>query len=427
MHPAACAIVHLHLQIRVWIGVVLFNVGAFCDVATNKENGRWAVGAMREKERVDGSENVSRPGRMAFKLWSLDEETLYEHVFERYMQLEAQCRELPQDLGIQDKSSGVLELAIEPLGVEASKKKKRVRRRNKADAAKDDWGIAVDSYHVRVEQSISSLHSSRDNDNSTTGYVVWSTTPFFINWLLYSASAAPFRLGTQVEVVHGPSCEGHMLDLPKLINLSGTDRSKRGILELGAGISGILPVVLGNFVDVYVSTDQRGILNKLKHNTLENLSQLTRRQCVSRTLRLEPPPTTPSETATLELPSKPTLDLEVTALDWEKINLRDETTHSLHLELSLLGRTSSSVYVLAMDVIYNEYLIDPFLKTLEQLKYCFQSTYNLKFHAVVGLHLRSQDVTTLFLERAVIEHDLAVYDIVDQAIQESRFNFYLIT
>ncbi|QID86728.1 Ribosomal protein lysine methyltransferase [Saccharomyces pastorianus] len=352
---------------------------------------------------------------MAFKLWSLDEETLYEHVFERYMQLEAQCRELPQDLGIQDKSSGVLELAIEPLGVEASKKKKRVRRRNK------------DDYHVRVEQSISSLHSSRDNDNSTTGYVVWSTTPFFINWLLYSASAAPFRLGTQVEVVHGPSCEGHMLDLPKLINLSGTDRSKRGILELGAGISGILPVVLGNFVDVYVSTDQRGILNKLKHNTLENLSQLTRRQCVSRTLRLEPPPTTPSETATLELPSKPTLDLEVTALDWEKINLRDETTHSLHLELSLLGRTSSSVYVLAMDVIYNEYLIDPFLKTLEQLKYCFQSTYNLKFHAVVGLHLRSQDVTTLFLERAVIEHDLAVYDIVDQAIQESRFNFYLIT
>ena len=69
-----------------------------------------------------------------------------------------------------------------------------------------------------------------------------------------------------------------MLELPKLINLTGTDFSKRGILELGAGISGILPVILGNFVDVYVSTDQRGILTKLKHNIIENLSQLTRKQ-----------------------------------------------------------------------------------------------------------------------------------------------------
>lgn len=38
-----------------------------------------------------------------------------------------------------------------------------------------------------------------------------------------------------------------MLELPRLIDLTGADRGKRGILELGAGISGILPVILGNF------------------------------------------------------------------------------------------------------------------------------------------------------------------------------------
>ncbi|CAI4046194.1 hypothetical protein SKDZ_12G1820 [Saccharomyces kudriavzevii ZP591] len=361
---------------------------------------------------------------MAFKLWALDEDTIYEHVFERYMQLEAQCGTLPQDLGIQDRSKGVLELAIEPL---SRQRKKRVRRRNKTGLIEEDLGVAVDSYHVSIEQSISSLHSSRDNDNSTTGYVVWSTTPFFINWLLYSGSAAPFRLGTQVEVVNGSSCEGHTLELPKLINLSGTDRSKRGILELGAGISGILPVILGNFVDVYVSTDQRGILNKLKHNIRENLSQLTRRQCVSRTLQSGVQTFKPIDATTVEPPPKPTLSLEATAFDWEKINLQDEKTHTLHPELSLIGETSTSVYVIAMDVIYNEYLIDPFLKTLVQLKHWFQTIYSLKFHAIVGIHLRSQEVTTLFLEKAIIENRLTLYDIVDQAIQESRFNFYLIT
>ncbi|EHN01234.1 YLR137W-like protein [Saccharomyces cerevisiae x Saccharomyces kudriavzevii VIN7] len=299
MHPAACAIVHLHLQIRVWT-VVFFNVGAFCDVATNKEN--WPGQCYQREIMFAAAEDADGLDRMAFKLWALDEDTIYEHVFERYMQLEAQCGTLPQDLGIQDRSKGVLELAIEPL---SRQRKKRVRRRNKTGLIEEDLGVAVDSYHVSIEQSISSLHSSRDNDNSTTGYVVWSTTPFFINWLLYSGSAAPFRLGTQVEVVNGSSCEGHTLELPKLINLSGTDRSKRGILELGAGISGILPVILGNFVDVYVSTDQRGILNKLKHNIRENLSQLTRRQCVSRTLQSGVQTFKPIDATTVEPPQNP--------------------------------------------------------------------------------------------------------------------------
>lgn len=215
---------------------------------------------------------------------------------------------------------------MNPLGWKAAEKK-RVRRRNKASSVEEDQNVAVDSYHVSVGQSISSLHSSRDNGNSTTGYVLWSTTPFFINWLLYSTSAAPFRLGSQVEVTCGSSCEGHMLELPRLIDLTGADRGKRGILELGAGISGILPVILGNFVDTYVSTDQKGILNKLKDNIMENLSQLTRKRCISRSLRLELPTVEPvgdADITAASLPSKSTLHLEVAALDWEKINLQDK-------------------------------------------------------------------------------------------------------
>lgn len=79
---------------------------------------------LSRRENGYGSEDANGLGRMAFKLWLLDEETIYEHVFERYTQLEGQSGKLAQDLGIQDRRGGVLEITFEPSGLEGGRKKK---------------------------------------------------------------------------------------------------------------------------------------------------------------------------------------------------------------------------------------------------------------------------------------------------------------
>lgn len=254
------------------------------------------------------------------------------------------------------------------------------------------------------------MHSQVDNDNSTTGYVLWSTTPFFLKWLLYDKGAQPLRDGSEVSII---DLEDEKSDLkmyiPPLLNLSDKEINSNHItvIELGAGISGILPVLLSNFVNNYICTDQRGILNKLKHNIKENLLQLNRRKCVSASLGLSQDDPEDGEMRKV--------NLEVLPLDWETFKIPEQ-----YPDLLRAKTISNIVYILAMDVIYNEYLIDPFLKTLKTLMQFFAE----KAHCIVGIHLRDQDVVVQFLEKAMLEYQLSVYHVVDPTLQSSRFSLY---
>lgn len=359
---------------------------------------------------------------MAFQLVRLDEDSLYEHIFERYVELERHTATLKQDLGIQQRDASTLEIDIEPPepSDEVVRVKKSGRRRRKGDRPAEDEGARTydERYSVVVEQSLSNLNSSVSNNNSTTGYVLWSSTPFFLRWLLYSAEAQPFRNGNVAVEVEGASED--TIIVPGMYSGAQGDV---GILELGTGISPLLASVLCNHVSGYVCTDQRGILNKLKQNLRENVSQITRRRCVSASLDIENEPEG-AILEELEEPSrarrKPTVRLEVQELDWEKFS-----ADVPHPYLDQLATECETVYILAMDVIYNEYLIGPFLRTLSALRDLFGKKQT-RVRCLVGVHLRSQDIATRFLEQAVVEYELPVHSIRGAAIDQSRYALYLV-
>ena len=99
------------------------------------------------------------------RLVPLEEETLYEYIFERYMELESNIGQLSQDLGIQSRNQSAVEIDI------FNEEKSKVQNK--------------DAFTLTIEQSLTSLNSSQDNNNSTTGYVLWTTSCFMIKWLLY--------------------------------------------------------------------------------------------------------------------------------------------------------------------------------------------------------------------------------------------------
>lgn len=340
-------------------------------------------------------------------LLELDEETLYDHICERYMELNANADDLKQDLGIENKEINCLEIDIEPDVSIIDSKKSRRRRNKKVEN--------FDSFSFNIDQSITSLYSSQDNNNSTTGYVLWSTTPFFIKWLLYSEGSLPLREGMDVDLVNR---EGQY-HLPAIFNNKKTDHGQKvGIIELGTGISSILTLILSNYVDRYLATDQRGILNKLKSNIKENLIQLNKRKCVSATLQVD-------QTEIVEdLSTQRIVRLETDVLDWETFQLVN-ANEDKYPYLQAIKQDCKTVYIMAMDVIYNEYLIEPFLGTLKRLR-DYYMVGGSKVVCLVGMHMRSEGVVTEFLETAILEYDLPIKYVDDMAWNTSRHSLYII-
>lgn len=332
---------------------------------------------------------------MTAKLKLLDEDGIYEHLFERYSLLQKHANELKQDLGIVSRSSSDLEVSFEP----------------------QPGSHVKEHFNFEIAQSLSSLNSSRDNNNSTTGYVVWSTTPFFLQWLLYSPSGAIFGKGGTIEVEGDASHSAY--ELPAIFGSRTVDTDESSdvpaapqhiIVELGAGIAGMLCVALANYVDKYVCTDQKGLLNGLKRNIKHNIDELRLRNMESSTLGFEISRRTALKT-----------ELDVLDLDWESFGLKSPNFHTL-----LTPAGPSTVCILSMDVVYNEFLIAPYLRTLKKLLQTYEKSGNTSF-AILGIQLRDQDVVEMFLSTAVVQFELKVCAIVDSEIDKTRFGLYYIT
>ncbi|CDH10461.1 probable Ribosomal N-lysine methyltransferase 5 [Zygosaccharomyces bailii ISA1307] len=327
---------------------------------------------------------------MPFQLQPLDIDNIHEHIFECYTQLASLSNEVSQDLGIHQKTN-IVHVDIEPPDPTRYKREKL---------------NCPEPYNFIIEQSLPGLYSS-SNGNSTTGFVLWSTTPAFIQWLLYDPNASELRIGGSVKTI-GSS-------IARSIPAMFSGKQSTGIVELGGGVSGILPVILGNYVDYYICTDQRGILNKMKHNIRENILQLNRRRCFSQSMGI-------NSTEDEEELAGNAVNLEIMLLDWEKFKLKDNACYP---HLYCLAQKSSTVYIVAMDVIYNDFLIDPFLKTLSQIRDYFIQK-KLQTHCLIGIHLRAEDMVSDFLEKAVLEYRLPLNHVVDPFLESTRFSLYYI-
>lgn len=384
-------------------------------------------------------------------LLKLTDDILFEHIIDRYVSLESNNSKLKQDLGIHDPNTQSINISFSPKDIKLVKKKRRGK--NNANIIKEDESSCeIDnmrnsmSFDFSIQQSISGLKSD-NNSSSTTGFVVWSTLLYFVDWLLYDTNqiSTLFCNGGNASIIGLDEKESTVhITIPGILN----QNERIGIIELGSGIAGILPIVLGNFVSSYIATDQKAILNTLKNNITENISQINRKECQSKSLDMldsnsdvenidnnsnEMKQTSNRRYKTRKIKEK--VSIEVTSLDWEKFQIFNSTSKkdtllpasaSKYPELFQLVEDSTAVYIVAIDVIYNDYLIDPLLQTLSQI---FQlcKLKNIKAYCLMGIQLRAQDVVSDFLEKAITEYTMQAYYLDDESMRQSRFSFYLLS
>lgn len=318
---------------------------------------------------------------MVFQLKPLNADNIHEHIFDRYTLLESLADGLSQDLGIFQRDENV-QLDIEPPLITRAKGKRKNSQ-------------SLQPYNFTVRQSIAGLNSS-SNDNSTTGYVLWSATPTFAQWLLYDINALPLRE------------ENDDSSIPAIFSGS----KSTAVVELGGGIAGILPIILGDHVDYYMCTDQRGILGRLKYNIAENLLQFNKRRCISESLQLEP--------SQMDDRQRKNVCLEILELDWEKFN--NIPNHSCFTKIA---QDCSVIHIIAMDVIYNDFLIKPFLKTLTILRNYYLDR-GLTVRCLIGIHLRAQDTVEAFLEMTLFEYNLPICSLEDPFLDKTKISLYYI-
>ena len=215
-----------------------------------------------------------------------------------------------------------------------------------------------------------------------------------IKWLLYNEHSKIFTKGGHIDNV----------DIPSMFQYN-QDENMRCILELGTGISPIFPIIFSNYLDKYVATDQMGILSKLKYNIQQNQQECRRRLLRSNTIEL----------AELKRRTELECELDVVQLDWELFTDKTKRTDPV-----LLSPEDSHITIIAMDVIYNDYLINPFLKTLKAL-FEWYTAKKCTVCALIGIQLRTEDVVESFLESCVIEHQFKVYAVDEEQLNKSRF------
>lgn len=214
--------------------------------------------------------------------------------------------------------------------------------------------VTVGDKDVNITQDLSQLNSSKQS--SSTGFVAWKVSPIFFEWLQAS------------------TCK-----LNGLISLDSV------IVELGTGISGIGPIVLGDKVNRYIATDQEHLLKLLKHNIDENM--VSTRYFGKNSIKLHPV-------------------IDITEFDWEY----PQTIENFEGKISNIGENG---IVIACDTIYNDYLIPHFVNAVNSVLNCMGSGSIL----LVAQQLRCEEILESALN-ALILSGLTCYSIPDGLLSE---------
>ena len=183
--------------------------------------------------------------------------------------------------------------------------------------------ITVGKRDLNIRQSPTLLSSNRDR--GTTGAVVWKVTPLFAQWITS--------------------------DRNFLFRSSILDKSSI-VLELGTGIAGIIAITLACRIGRYIATDQEYVFKLLKANIEDNSPKINRSgSSVGGCLGKVPP-----NSASACVRDR----IEVLALDWESSSVSNLPT--------VMGTNPADAFpvinaIIACDCIYNEALINPFVRT----------------------------------------------------------------
>lgn len=152
---------------------------------------------------------------------------------------------------------------------------------------------------------------------------------------------------------------------------SGILDSESIVLELGAGISGLIALALAPKVKRYLATDQEYVLKILRENVGQNYHpkrQSTRKK------------------GNAESRAGGTSTIEVMGLDWETSSVSSLYTQT----------TSHITAVIAADCIYNEALIQPLVETCHDV--CKLAPEGRPTLCIIAQQLRSPDVFEQWLK-----------------------------
>ncbi|GAB7364834.1 hypothetical protein MBLNU230_g5627t1 [Neophaeotheca triangularis] len=172
--------------------------------------------------------------------------------------------------------------------------------------------LTISNRDFTIKQSPGSLQSNRGS--GTTASAVWQSSLRAAEWL-----AKP----------------------DNLLYREGILKSSSTVLELGSGISALVPCVLAPKVAAYLATDQLYALKLLQENLDANLKTTSKPQKASRTSTARAQAVAPN--------------VQTAPLDWE-------TTDAPSV-LRAQGFPTSVDVVLSCDSIYNYALVEPFTQT----------------------------------------------------------------
>jgi len=207
--------------------------------------------------------------------------------------------------------------------------------------------LTVAGRDITVQQSPARLSSNRSE--GTTGAVLWRVSPLFADWI---------------------SCPDNPLFSHSIL------RPDSLVLELGCGITGIVGLALAPQIGRYIATDQEHLLNTLKQNVNENAIRPKTAKPLKRSGKV---------TGKLKGQIGEDSNIEVIGLDWE-LNLVSSLP-------DLLGGTKTMDLLIGCDCIYNEALVDPFVRTCTEI--CGLRTQGGQWPPTICLiaqQLRSPDV-----------------------------------
>ncbi|WWD08174.1 hypothetical protein V865_006285 [Kwoniella europaea PYCC6329] len=321
-----------------------------------------------------------------------------EEIMELYMSLASTSPETTE-LTIDDNSGGlgflnsnesILEITIDltpPLPLSSSNVPVNggsVHKRERGQKKKPPQNRSVDNVVVKVQQDLGMLKSKKGD----TGSVLWRSSLHLSTQLI--------RQSTYPTSYPRPIFNSDIL-------------GKSSILELGSG-TGLLAVLLSRLCGRYTSSDRLENLKLVKKNCeingigiedgsvslVSNIEKDKDKEKENRLLKVKPNENKSGQghSKMTTIPEiRPKVNLE--EIDWIAIS-QERKSHPERWPSSPTQEKAEYDLILAVDCIYNEYLVQPLIDALA--KYCKKGKGEGNVVWVV-VELRSSDVLTLFLEK----------------------------
>ncbi|WWD00081.1 hypothetical protein V866_006989 [Kwoniella sp. B9012] len=315
-----------------------------------------------------------------------------EEIMELYMSLASSSPEKTK-LAIDDNSGGlgflnsnesILEISIDltpPPAFNVPVNDAGVHKRERGQKKKPPRNRSVDNVVVKVQQDLGMLKSQKGD----TGSVLWRSSLYLSTQLIrqstYPTSYPRPIFGSDILV-------------------------KSSILELGSG-TGLLAVLLSRLCGRYTSSDRLENLKLVKKNceingikiedgsvSVSNIEKDKEKENRLSKVKSSENKSGQNHSKMTTIPEiRPKVNLE--EIDWIAISQERKSHPERWLSSPTQGKAEYDL-ILAVDCIYNEYLVQPLIDTLAKYSKKGKGGGNVVW---VVVELRSSDVLTLFLEK----------------------------